>query len=263
MRIRSECDRVRKQMEVGEHHLPEWAQGHLQRCLTCAKGWHREQQYRRVVHAARHAPVPVCQLRWEQVQAQLTARAIRQRTLRWRFALTGAFASLLALFILGSLWLIYSTENNSATHLPHPPREMAMNPPAASPKAPHRESSGSKQLSIPPANSKRAVELEPSTPVAPLPSSQTDKAPAPRKVESKIMAQVPPMELRFVPAMEDASFSESNRLSRARTELFWMGESETVVALLPLPDLRPETGGSADYLPVQYGGSEESHVYSF
>jgi hypothetical protein len=60
---------------------------------------------------------------------------------------------------------------------------------------------------------------------------------------------------------------------RAEVELSWQDgepdagkpafqQAEPVVALLPLPAMSPESGETADYLPVQYGG-DESHACSF
>ncbi|GBC92441.1 hypothetical protein HRbin15_00911 [bacterium HR15] len=272
MSMHRECNRVREQMEVWDHSPPEWVQAHLRQCRACGEEWQREQQYRRVVQAARREPMPACQLRWEQVQAQLTARAIRQRTFRWRLALTGAFASLLALVALGSLWLIYSSQNNSAAQPLHPLHAMtnASAPPRYEPshttKVPHDGQLGGNQPATLPAEGKQALAPEPSKPAALPLAAHSENSSSPKAVEWKFVAQAPPakgqsLHREFARTKGDKPLSEQSHLSKAVSEPFVKGESDATVALL-LPDLRPENGGNADYLPVQYG-SEESHVYSF
>ncbi len=288
---RRACNRVREQMEAWEHSPPEWAQAHLRTCGACASAWRSEQQYRRALNTVRHEPVPVSQLRWEQVQAQLTARAIRQRTVRWRLALTGAFATAFAFFAMLGILLIYSVRNSAApmqvAHLPN-----ALKTDQGAPTVEKRTHNGS------PAPLMRDSQQEPlslhyfSSPstggtqrehplfgsVSPMPNSKRQVEQSRGGADASLPSTLPPLARGATGGMGATAASrwepeagasqpsdDSLRLSfdwKAQQEANSTGEPMATVALAPLPDLRPEPSANIDYLPPRYG-TEESHVCSF
>jgi len=255
---RSECYRVQEQMEGWETTPPEWAQTHIADCPRCAEAWQREQRYRRALRSARHMLVPTCTLSWQRVQAQLAARAVRQRTLRWRFAFATTFATGFAIVALIGLLLINRDETSV------PPTRIAQLPPPITPPPSWLASQGEV-----PAKRERSVGI--TVPVA----QQRGARAKPMAVDSS-RATAPPMpreRAERTPQSKPVSLFAWQADGKAEIKLSWQGaepdagklglqQEEPVVALLPLPAMSPESGESADYLPVQYGG-DESHAYSF
>ncbi len=253
---RRECFRVQEQMEGWETTPPDWAQRHIADCPRCAEAWQREQRYRRALQSARHMLVPTCTLSWQRVQAQLAARAVRQRTLRWRFAFATTFAMGFAIVALIGLLLVNRDETSV------PPTRIAQLPPSPTPTAspppadtalvkPERSFSSPSVVPRQRETSKPAVVDLPRTPAPPLPRERAERTPQSKPV----------------------SLFARQADGRAAAKLSWQGaepdagklgfqQEEPVVAFLPLPAMSPESGESADYLPVQYGG-DESHAYSF
>ncbi|MCS7065918.1 MAG: hypothetical protein NZL85_06520 [Fimbriimonadales bacterium] len=250
---RRECDRISEQMEAWGHDLPEWVKVHLHQCAACAEEWQREQRYRRVLQTVRQEPIPTSQLRWEHVQMRLAARSVQQRTLRWRFAFGGAFASVFALCMLGVFGFFYLGDFGVPRW-----KEAA---------------SGAQTLGIesqPPAVLKKPDSGDAVAPDAVL-SEANGKHASASAGEPKSLAMAAPPSQRprdasaaagALPAAPSPSAGSMHDPRREQSELYAAKGSGEAVAM-PLPDLRPETAGDADYLPIQYSGSEESHVYSF
>lgn len=282
---------------------PEWAQAHLQQCAECAAAWRREQAYHRAVQAVRRTPVPACPVRWEQVQAQLTARAVRQRTIRWRFTLAGACATTLASMLVIAGWLLYAPERPApptlATRTPadQSPRVMASRPahPAGQNPLPQRSegadqsltSSGSERVnpSLSPSGGKSTGERF--TRIAtPEPRAEESKALSPSGEEGTGEGTAPGGAIMLhagegttLPESAlNSPFADTQGRKRGATPAEALAfaaprtsepraagkpNATAAVAALPLPSLRPEVSENTDYLPIQYSGAEVNHVYSF
>ncbi len=283
--------------------LPEWAQAHLQQCAECAAAWRREQAYRRAVQAVRRTPVPACPVRWEQVQAQLTARAVKQRTIRWRFTLAGACATALASVLVITGWLLYAPERPAppmlATRTPadQSPRVMASRPahPAERNPLPQRgegadqslTSSGSERVnpSLSPSGGEstgegftRGATLEPragaeSKTLSPSGGESTGEGTA---LGGAIRLHAGEG-MTWPESTLNSPFADTQGRKRGATPVEEIAfaypriseprvagkPTSTAVAALPLPSLRPEASENTDYLPIQYSGAEVNHVYSF
>jgi hypothetical protein len=267
---RRECYRVQKQMEGWETTPPDWAQAHIAGCPRCAEAWHWQQRYRRALQSARHTPVPTCSLPWERVQAQLAARAVRQRTLRWQFAFATTFATGFAMIAIIGLLLVNRGEQglwrmNRSERGTSPMRIAQLPPHATSPLSTpafggktlaKAEGSFSKPSAVPhQRRARKSLAMDLSRPVAsPMLQERARRAieggsePLFRQADRVAEAQY--LGLEGMPATTNWA------LNRA------FQREEPAVALLPLPSMAPESGESAEYLPVQYGG-DESHAYSF
>jgi hypothetical protein len=253
---RRECFRVQEQMERWEPSPPDWAQAHIKGCPRCAEAWQWEQRYRRARRHARHAPVPACSLPWERVQAQLAARAVRQRTLRWRFAFATTFATGFAIIALIGLLLVNTSERGAS------PMRIAQRPPSTAP------------ITFSPPRDTAIVQMERSVSSPPVVPRQRETGKSTATNWSRPPAPpMPRQRTERTPQSQPVSLFAWQANGRAEAKLSWQGEEpdtaklglqqeEPVVALLPLPSMSPESGESADYLPVQYGG-DASHAYSF
>jgi len=240
MSIGRMCDRVQAEMEAWSHSPPEWAQAHLRACRACAEAWQTEQRYRHLVQAVRQEHVPACTLRWEQIQAQLTGRAIRQRTLQWRLALSTAFVSIALLVVFGGMW--WFSSGREGTMSAEPTQMVVMRPTEEDASPTQKPEVGAKS----PPSKEREVSA-----IGTAPASPAQTRPK-REVEQDFVR----LTLASSKPSKTASPTPPYKSSKAR--------GGAAVALLPLPEVRPQMDINADYLPVQYGmSSEESNVYSF
>ncbi|MEN3002363.1 MAG: hypothetical protein ABDI19_11065 [Armatimonadota bacterium] len=262
-------------MEAWGHDLPEWAKAHLRQCPACAQEWQREQWYRRVLQAVRQEPVPVCQLRWGQVQARLATRPAQLRPFRWQFAFSGALASVFVLIVLGLFGFFYLGDF-SVPRGKLAPNELAMRTPAeAQSLAKSQEAPDETRMlsieSLPPAVLKKPNGSDAVAPQSALPKADSKHASASAGEPKRLAMAAPPSQhpraARAAASAPPSTPSPAAGLMldsrREQGEPFAANSAKDAVALLPLPDVRPETAENAEYLPVQYGGLEESNVYSF
>ncbi len=251
---RRECFRVQEQMERWETTPPNWAQAHMADCPRCAEAWHWEQRYRQALRHARQAPVSACSLPWERVQAQLAARAVRQRTLRWRFAFATTFATGFAVIALIGLLLVNTSERGASpmriAQLPPSPAPTASPPPADTALVKTERSFSSPSVVLGQRGAPTAADLS-RPPAPPMPRERAERTP-----------QSKPVSLFAWQADGVAEGKLSGQGGEPAAAEVARQQEEPVVALLPLPSMSPESGESADYLPVQYGG-DESHACSF
>jgi hypothetical protein len=256
--MRRDCDRVQEQMESWETTPPDWARAHIAGCSRCREAWHWEQRYRRALHHARHTPVPACSLSWERVQAQLAARAVRQRTLRWRFVFATTFAAGFAAIALIALLLV----NRDAIIIS--PTRIAQLSPSEAPTSTH------------PSASRAIAKAEGTFPILDHPAGSNNAANKTQREAQKPAATAPSIPLekaRRTTENKPEAYSYGQADRTVVVQLSWQGgqpvaggtapePAEPAATLLPLPSMTLESGQTADYLPVQYGG-DESHAYSF
>lgn len=117
--MRRPCKALQHCLKSELEHLPDALQVHLAECVRCRRAWQLEQAYRRAVAAARHEPVPICDLPWARVQAKLAEHAVMRSAPRWgQYAIAGSLA--LVALAASLVWLARGSQTPVASHLLQP-----------------------------------------------------------------------------------------------------------------------------------------------
>lgn len=237
--MRPLCRALERYLESRVEPLPETLRAHLAECARCQRAWQRHQAYQRTLQRARQTPIPVCELPWGRIQAQLAARAVRHRPLWARPSFGWGMAIGVVTLLVGAALFGVGGQVSSGEKLTHQPAlelegatpSVAIGAPAASTPPPARTVASARPRLT------ESARLQP-----PAKESQQVSAPP---------AQPRPSSREFIDLMGSAPEMGAHKATSPETT-----DQSFAIASIPLTSFGvDEAAASVEYLPIRYGAS--------